>query len=125
MGSKTVLSLAASLYLLVIIGWVFTTYPDRYFLGLRLLVTLHLLGGVAASGVTLTLNTLSTKVAPEGQSMRSTGVAGVITDLGAGIGPILGRCGRRLSVGALAGVQHRLVGARRYGGVAGGVVDRV
>ena len=89
-GSKTVLSLSASLYLLVIIGWVFTTYPDRYFLTMPLLVALHLLGGAAASGVTLTLNTLSLKVAPEGQSVPFSGVAGMITGLGAGIGPVLG-----------------------------------
>ncbi|MDE2788175.1 MAG: MFS transporter [Chloroflexota bacterium] len=89
-GSKTVLSLSASLYLLVIIGWVFTTYPERYFLTMPLLVALHLLGGAAASGVTLTLNTLSLKVAPEGQSVPFSGVAGMITGLGAGIGPVLG-----------------------------------
>ena len=89
-GSKTVLSLSASLYLLVIIGWVFTTYPERYFLTMPLLVALHLLGGAAASGVTLTLNTLALKVAPEGQSVPFSGVAGMITGLGAGIGPVLG-----------------------------------
>ena len=89
-GSKTVLSLSASLYLLVIIGWVFTTYPERYFLTMPLLVTLHLLGGAAAAGVTLTLNTLSLKVAPEGRVVPFSGVAGMITGLGAGIGPILG-----------------------------------
>ena len=89
-GSKTVLSLSASLYLLVIIGWVFTTYPERYFLTMPLLVALHLLGGAAASGVTLTLNTLSLKVAPEGRSVPFSGMAGMITGLGAGIGPILG-----------------------------------
>ena len=31
-GSKTVLSLSASLFLLVILSWTFTTHPDRYFL---------------------------------------------------------------------------------------------
>ena len=68
----------------------FTTYPERYFLTMPLLVALHLLGGAAASGVTLTLNTLSLKVAPEGQSVPFSGMAGMITGLGAGIGPILG-----------------------------------
>ena len=45
-GSKTVLSLSASLYLLVIIGWVFTTNPDRYFLSLPLLAALHVFAGL-------------------------------------------------------------------------------
>ncbi len=31
-GSKSVLSVCASLYLLVILGWIFTTMPERYFI---------------------------------------------------------------------------------------------
>ena len=89
-GSKTVLSLSASLYLLVIIGWVFTTHPDRYLLTMPLLVALHLLGGAAAAGVTLTVNTLAIKVAPEGRAVPFSGVAGMMVGLGSGIGPILG-----------------------------------
>ncbi len=89
-GSKTVLSLSASLYLLVIIGWVFTTHPERYLLTMPLLVALHLLGGAAAAGVTLTVNTLAIKVAPEGRAVPFSGVAGMMVGLGSGIGPILG-----------------------------------
>ena len=89
-GSKTVLSLSASLYLLVIIGWVFTVHPERYLLTMPLLAALHVLGGVAASGVTLTVNTLALKAAPEGRGVPFSGVAGVVTGLGSGIGPILG-----------------------------------
>ena len=89
-GSKTVLSLSASLYLLVIIGWVFTTQPDRHFLTMPLLVVLHLLGGIAAAGVTLTVNTLALRVAPEGRGVPFSGVAGIATSLGSGTGPIIG-----------------------------------
>ncbi|MDE2843210.1 MAG: MFS transporter [Chloroflexota bacterium] len=89
-GNKTVLSLSASLYLLVIIGWVFTTQPERHFLTMPLLAVLHLLGGVAAAGVTLTVNTLALKVAPEGRTIPFSGVAGLAASLGSGIGPVLG-----------------------------------
>ena len=89
-GNKTVLSLSASLYLLVILGWVFTAHPERHFLTLPLLVLLHLLGGVAAAGVTLTVNTLALKVAPPGRTIPFSGVAGLTASLGSGIGPVLG-----------------------------------
>ena len=89
-GNKTVLSLSASLYLLVIIGWVFTVHPERHFLTMPLLVFLHLLGGVAAAGVTLTVNTLALKVAPEGRTIPFSGVAGLTASLGSGIGPVVG-----------------------------------
>ena len=90
MGSKTVLSLSASLYLLVILGWVFTAYPDRHFLTLPLLAVLHLFAGVAAAGVTLTISTIALKVAPEGKATSFVGVAGIAASVGAGIGPIAG-----------------------------------
>ena len=89
-GSKTVLSLSASLYLLVILGWVFTAYPERYFLTIPLLALLHVFAGVAASGVMLTINTIALKVSPEGQATPFLGVASIATNVGAGIGPIAG-----------------------------------
>ena len=89
-GSKTVLSLSASLYLLVIIGWVFTTNPDRYFLSLPLLAALHVFAGVAAAGVLLTIQTLTMKSAPSGKATPYLGIAGMAAGLGAGTGPVVG-----------------------------------
>ena len=89
-GSKAVLSLSASLYLLVILGWVFTAYPERHFLTLPLLGVLHVFAGVAAAGVGLTMSTLTLKVAPEGKATPFLGVAGIAASVGAGIGPIAG-----------------------------------
>ena len=89
-GSKIVLYLSVSLYLLVIIGWVFTTNPERYFLTVPLLVALHVFAGVAAAGVLLTIQTLVLKTAPEGSTTAYLGMAGVGTGLGAGISPVVG-----------------------------------
>ena len=89
-GSKAILSLCVSLYLLVILGWVFTTMPERYFLTIPLLVVLHVLAGVASAGVTLTIGTIGMKLAPQGQATAYLAGAGLATSLGAGIGPLLG-----------------------------------
>lgn len=89
-GSKTVLSLSASLYLLVILGWVFTGYPNRHALTLPLLAVLHVFAGIASAGVYLTMSTLTLKVAPDGKATAFMGVAGVASSVGAGIGPIAG-----------------------------------
>ena len=89
-GSKTVLSLAASLYLLVIIGWVFTTNPERYFLSVPLLAMLHSFAGVAAAGVQLTIQTVALKSAPVGRATPYLGIAGMATGLGAGAGSVVG-----------------------------------
>jgi len=89
-GHKAILSVCASLYLLVILGWAFTTMPERYFLTIPLLVILHILAGIAASGVTLATGTIGLKLAPQGQATGYLAGAALAINLGAGLGPLLG-----------------------------------
>ncbi|MFO8101008.1 MAG: MFS transporter [Dehalococcoidia bacterium] len=89
-GIKTILAMSASLYLLVILGWTFTTMPERYFLTIPLLVILHILAGIASAGVTLGTGTIAMKVAPSGKATSYLAVAAMATSLGAGLGPLIG-----------------------------------
>lgn len=89
-GSKAVLSLCASLYLLVILGWTFTAMPDRYFLTVPILVVLHVFAGIASAGVILTLGTIGLKLTPQGESTSYLAGASLATNIGAGLGPLLG-----------------------------------
>ena len=88
-GSKIVLSLSLSLYLLVILGWTFTTNPARYFLTVPLLAA-RLFAGIAGAGVLLTIQTLTLNSAPSGRATPYLGVAGAASGLGLGAGPIVG-----------------------------------
>lgn len=90
LGMKAVLTACASLYLLVILGWTFTTMPERYFLTIPILVILHIFAGIAAAGVTLTVGTIGMKLAPQGKATAYLAVAGLATNLGYGLGPLLG-----------------------------------
>jgi len=89
-GNKAVLSLCASLYLLVILGWIFTTMPERYFLTVPLLVVLHIFAGISTAGVTLTVGTIGLKLSPSGQATPYLAGASIATNFGAGLGPIVG-----------------------------------
>jgi len=89
-GNKVILSLCASLYLLVILGWIFTTMPERYFLTVPLLVVLHIFAGIATAGVTLTVGTIGLKLSPSGQATPYLAGASIATNLGAGLGPLAG-----------------------------------
>lgn len=89
-GSKAVLSLCASLYLLVIFGWIFTTMPERYVLTLPLLVILHVFAGIANAGVTLTVATIGLKLSPRGEATSYLAGASLATNIGAGLGPLFG-----------------------------------
>ena len=84
------LSLSASLYLLVILGWTFTTLPERHSLTLPLLMTLHVFTGIASVGVTLAVGTIALKLAREDNATPFLGVAGIATNIGAGLGPMVG-----------------------------------
>jgi MFS family permease len=89
-GSKSVLSLCVSLYLLVIVGWIFTTMPERYFLTIPLLFFLHIFAGIATAGVNITIGTIGLKLAPQGESTSYLAGASLAVNVGAGLGPILG-----------------------------------
>ena len=89
-GFKAILSVSVSLYLLIVLGWTFTTMPERYVLTIPLLVILHILAGIAAAGVTLSTGTIGLKLAPKGQATAYLAAAGLATSLGVGLGPLLG-----------------------------------
>jgi len=89
-GFKAILSVSVSLYLLVVLGWTFTTMPERYSLTIPLLVVLHILAGIASAGVTLATGTIGLKLAPKGQATAYLAAAGLATSLGMGLGPLLG-----------------------------------
>ncbi len=89
-GTKAIFSVSVSLYLLVILGWTFTTMPERYSFTIPLLVILHVLAGIAAAGVTLNTATIGMKLAPQGKATAYLAGAGLAASLGAGLGPMMG-----------------------------------
>ena len=89
-GSKTVMSLSASLFLLVFLGWVFVAHTEKHFLTMPMLIMLNAFVGIARGGVMLTLNTLALKVAPENKATAFLGVAGIAAYVSMGIGPVIG-----------------------------------
>ena len=89
-GSKTVMSLSASLFLLVFLGWIFVAHTEKHVLTMPLLIVLNAFVGIARGGVLLTVNTLALKVAPDNKATAFLGVAGIAAYVSMGIGPIIG-----------------------------------
>jgi MFS family permease len=89
-GTKVILSLSTSLYLLVILGWIFTLMPGEYFLTIPLLITLQIFSGVASAGVGLATGTIGLKMAPKSQTTSYLSGVSLALNIGAGLGPILG-----------------------------------
>ena len=89
-GSKVILSLCSSLHFLVILGWTFTTLPDRHALTMPLLIFLHALIGIASAGINVSSTTIRMKMAPQAQATTYLTGASLAASLGAGISPLLG-----------------------------------
>jgi MFS family permease len=89
-GSKVILSMGVSLYLIVFLGWIFTTMPERYFLTIPLLIILHIFAGIATAAVSFTIGTLNLKLAPQGESTPYLASAALAGNIGAGLGPLVG-----------------------------------
>ena len=90
LGSKVVLSVSTSLFFLVVLGWTFTTLPDRHALTVPLLIVLHLLIGVASAGVNISTTTIRMKMAPRAQATSYLTAATLAASIGAGTSPLLG-----------------------------------
>ncbi|WP_332445374.1 MFS transporter [Dehalococcoides mccartyi] len=89
-GSKTVLSLSTSLYLLVILGWTLTSITGRHVVLLPILGILHVFAGIAVAGITLTVGTLSLKLAPQGRATPYLAGASLADSAGTGLGALAG-----------------------------------
>jgi len=89
-GSKAVLSLCSSLYFLVILGWTFTTLPDKHSLTMPLLLFLHFLIGIASAGINVASTTIRMKMAPQAQATVFLTVSSLASSLGAAVSPLLG-----------------------------------
>ncbi|MDE2801692.1 MAG: MFS transporter [Chloroflexota bacterium] len=89
-GSKTVMSLSASLFLLVFLGWIFVAHTEKHVLTMPLLVMLNAFVGIARGGIFLTINTLSLKIAPDEKATAFLGVASIAAYASMGIGPLIG-----------------------------------
>ncbi len=89
-GSKAVLSICSSLYFLVILGWTFTTLPDKHSLTMPLLLFLHFLIGIASAGINVASTTIRMKMAPQAQATVFLTVSSLASSLGAAVSPLLG-----------------------------------
>ena len=89
-GCKVILSICSSLYFLVILGWTFTTLPERHALTIPLLMFLYFLLGIASAGINVAATSIRMKMAPQAHSTAYLTVSSLAANIGAAISPLLG-----------------------------------
>ncbi|HEX6929480.1 MAG TPA: MFS transporter [Gammaproteobacteria bacterium] len=90
-SNKTVLRTAAPIYLAAILGWTFTTFPDKHLLTIPLLIVIHVLSGVALAGINLALSNIGYKLAPgKHEAIVFLSTRALVTAFFSGIAPVIG-----------------------------------
>lgn len=87
---KSVLRVSGPLFIMCILGWTFTTMPERHVLTIPLLLLIHALMGISTAGVTLASGNIGLKLAPRGQATAYLAATVVANSVAAGIAPIVG-----------------------------------
>ena len=89
-SNKSVLLFSGPLFVLCILGWTFTTMPEKHFLTIPLLIAIHILMGVFGAGVGLASGNIGMKLAPRDQAASYLTARSLVNSLLASAGPILG-----------------------------------
>jgi MFS family permease len=89
-SNKSVLLFSGPLFVLCILGWTFTTMPEKHFLTIPLLIAIHILMGVFGAGVGLASGNIGLKLAPREQAASYLTARNLVNSLLASAGPILG-----------------------------------
>jgi MFS family permease len=88
-SNKSVLGAAGLILVIAILGWTFTTLPERYFLTVPLLYLIHIAMGLAMGGIALASGNISMKLSPMGAAEGYLAVLGMVNAIAAFISPII------------------------------------
>ncbi|MFH1479279.1 MAG: MFS transporter [Candidatus Omnitrophota bacterium] len=89
-SNKSVLAVSGPLFMFSILGWTFTTMPDKYFLTFPILITIHIVMGISTAGISIASGNIGLKLAPKGQATAYLAANSLVNSFAAGIAPILG-----------------------------------
>jgi len=89
-SNKTILAIAAPLYILCIIAWCFVGIYSRFAPNLILLIVIHIFTGIATAGINLSLTNIGLKLAPREHSIVYLSTKNIITAVFSSIAPIIG-----------------------------------
>jgi MFS family permease len=88
-SNKSVLGAAGLILVIAILGWTFTTLPERYFFTLPLLFILHMAMGLAMGGIALASGNISMKLSPMGRAEAYLAVLGMVNAIAAFLSPLI------------------------------------
>lgn len=89
-SNKSIIAIAAPLYILCIIAWSFVGIYSRWYANVGLLVVIHIFTGIATAGINLSLTNIGLKLAPKEDAVVYLSVKNIVTSAFSAIGPLIG-----------------------------------
>ncbi len=89
-SNKTIIAIAAPLYILTLVGWCYVGIYSREYMNLFLLLVIHAGMGISNAGINLSLTNISLKLSPAEESVVYLSTKNIITALFSFIAPLIG-----------------------------------
>jgi MFS family permease len=89
-SNKNVLAVCGTLFIFCILFWSLTSIPNERIYITAILIFLHIIMGVAMSGVNLTTASIAMKLTPSNKATSFLAVNTMLSSLSAGIAPLVG-----------------------------------
>jgi MFS family permease len=89
-SNKTILAIAAPVYILCIIGWCFVGIYSLFISNIVLLVFIHMFTGIATAGINLSLTNIGLKLAPNEHAIVYLSTKNIITAIFSSVAPLIG-----------------------------------
>jgi MFS family permease len=89
-SNKTIIAIAAPLYIMCLIAWCFVGMYKSQFTNLGLLLMIHMVSGVATAGINLSVTNIGLKLSPAKHAIVYLSTKNIITSFFASMAPLLG-----------------------------------
>ncbi|HYH16815.1 MAG TPA: MFS transporter [Flavisolibacter sp.] len=89
-SNKTIMSIAAPIYIACILAWTFTAMGSTSMIVLGLLAIINVFTGISTAGINLTLNNICLKLSPKDESIVYISARNIIVAFVSAVGPMVG-----------------------------------
>lgn len=89
-SNKSIISIAAPIYILCIVAWSFVGIYSRWYANMVLLTVIHVFTGIATAGINLSLTNIGLKLAPKEDAVVYLSVKNIVTSAFSALGPLIG-----------------------------------
>jgi len=89
-SNKSIISLAAPIYIVVLIGWCYVGVINQLAVNLAFLAVIHIAMGVANAGINLSITNIGLKLAPKRDAIVFLSVKNIVVAISSSLGPLAG-----------------------------------